>query len=153
MDAAARSLTGAAKTFGPNVFMSRNISRDGSDRPNRPINLASWICLNYNPWMSERIKGDLVRARALAALIERLGRIAHLRGYHAKLNPAQWAALRFLARANDSARTTTGFAFMDRLEESLKCYDEHLNLDPYNYNAWYNRGIGPKPDGRFHSID
>jgi DNA-binding MarR family transcriptional regulator len=50
------------------------------------------------------------RARALVELIERLGRIAHLRGFHANLNPAQWAALRFLARANPSVRTATGFA-------------------------------------------
>ena len=56
------------------------------------------------------IQTDLARARALVELIERLGRIAHLRGFHANLNPAQWAALRFLARANPSARTTTGFA-------------------------------------------
>lgn len=49
-------------------------------------------------------------ARALVELVERLGRIAHLRGFHANLNPAQWAALRFLGRANPSMRTTTGFA-------------------------------------------
>ncbi|HLG87403.1 MAG TPA: MarR family transcriptional regulator [Alphaproteobacteria bacterium] len=60
--------------------------------------------------MESRSLNDRTRARALVALIERLGRIAHLRGFHANLNPAQWAALRFLARANPSARTTTGFA-------------------------------------------
>ena len=60
--------------------------------------------------MQSRSLNDPARSRALVALIERLGRIAHLRGFHANLNPAQWAALRFLARANPSARTTTGFA-------------------------------------------
>ena len=46
-------------------------------------------------------------------------------------------------KENKDAMFELGFCydFMDRLEESLKCYDEHLNLDPYNYNAWYNRGI------------
>ncbi len=50
------------------------------------------------------------RAKSLAELIERLGRAAHMRCFHANLNPAQWAALRFLSRANRSVRTVTGFA-------------------------------------------
>src|SRR5581483_1540762 len=60
--------------------------------------------------MSTSDSNDLTRSRALVELIERLGRIAHLRGFHLNLNPAQWGALRFLARANPSARTTTVFA-------------------------------------------
>lgn len=50
------------------------------------------------------------RARSLAELIERLGRVAYLRCFYANLNPSQWAALRFLSRANFSARTVTEFA-------------------------------------------
>ena len=59
--------------------------------------------------MTQRASDDK-RGKPLAELIERLGRIAHLRCYSANLNPAQWAALRFLARANPSARTVTAFA-------------------------------------------
>jgi DNA-binding MarR family transcriptional regulator len=48
--------------------------------------------------------------RALAELVERLGRYTQQRGFRDGLNPAQWAALRFLARASESARTVGAFA-------------------------------------------
>jgi DNA-binding MarR family transcriptional regulator len=49
-------------------------------------------------------------ARAAAELIDALIRDVHSRAFGSGLNPAQWAALRFFAGANPSARTVTGFA-------------------------------------------
>jgi DNA-binding MarR family transcriptional regulator len=53
---------------------------------------------------------DARTAQATAELIEEIGRISHSHGFSGGLNPAQWGALRFLARANPSARTATAFA-------------------------------------------
>jgi DNA-binding MarR family transcriptional regulator len=50
------------------------------------------------------------QAKAIAGLLERVGRLAHVSGYCAGLNPSQWAALRYFSRANSSQRTATGFA-------------------------------------------
>jgi DNA-binding MarR family transcriptional regulator len=47
---------------------------------------------------------------ALADLVDRLGRSTSGRGFCAGLNPAQWTALRYLARANRFSRTVSGFA-------------------------------------------
>ncbi|HEY1980543.1 MAG TPA: MarR family transcriptional regulator, partial [Xanthobacteraceae bacterium] len=57
-----------------------------------------------------RLASDTQTAQAAAELIEEIGRISHSRGFSSGLNPAQWSALRFLARANPSARTATAFA-------------------------------------------
>lgn len=54
-------------------------------------------------------KASQRQAEALAELIEFLGRRIHSAGFVEGLNPAQWCALRFLARANPSARTLTAF--------------------------------------------
>lgn len=48
--------------------------------------------------------------RAVAELFEHLSRTVHAMSFSAGLNPAQWNALRFLARANPSARTMSAFA-------------------------------------------
>lgn len=53
---------------------------------------------------------DGVSERELAHLVDQLGRCASGRGFCAGLNPAQWAALRYLARANRFSRTVSGFA-------------------------------------------
>jgi DNA-binding MarR family transcriptional regulator len=42
--------------------------------------------------------------------IEALGRAVHAAGFSHALNPAQWAALRFVARSGDLPRTVAGFA-------------------------------------------
>ncbi|MDX1430997.1 MAG: MarR family transcriptional regulator [Gammaproteobacteria bacterium] len=51
-----------------------------------------------------------VTERELAHLVDQLGRCASGRAFSAGLNPAQWAALRYLARANRFSRTVSGFA-------------------------------------------
>ena len=33
------------------------------------------------------------------------------------------------------------YDYLDKPEESIRCYNEHINHDPYNYNAWYNKAI------------
>jgi DNA-binding MarR family transcriptional regulator len=47
---------------------------------------------------------------AVADVISHIGRRMQSLGYSERLNPAQWSLLRFLAQANPSARTLTGFA-------------------------------------------
>jgi DNA-binding MarR family transcriptional regulator len=49
-------------------------------------------------------------AEAVAALIEHLTRGLHSMSFSAGLNPAQWNALRYLDKANPSARNVTAFA-------------------------------------------
>lgn len=49
-------------------------------------------------------------ARQVADLIERLGRLAHTEQFAAELNPAQWEALRYLARANRFSRSPSALA-------------------------------------------
>jgi DNA-binding MarR family transcriptional regulator len=46
----------------------------------------------------------------IAELLVHLGRLARGEGTAARLTPAQWACLRFFARANNSTRTPSGFA-------------------------------------------
>jgi DNA-binding MarR family transcriptional regulator len=46
----------------------------------------------------------------IAELLVHLGRLARCETGGARLTPAQWACLRFFARANDSTRTPSGFA-------------------------------------------
>lgn len=48
--------------------------------------------------------------RAVAELIEQLGRAATGEAFAAGLNPAQWAALRYFSRANRFSRTVGAFA-------------------------------------------
>ncbi|GAB5389617.1 MAG: MarR family transcriptional regulator [Alphaproteobacteria bacterium] len=47
---------------------------------------------------------------AIAELLEQIARASHARGFTGGLNPAQWSALRYFSRANESACTVTGFA-------------------------------------------
>lgn len=49
-------------------------------------------------------------ARAIAELIELLARSVASEGRSNGLNPAQWAALRYVARAHESARSIGAFA-------------------------------------------
>ena len=46
----------------------------------------------------------------VAELVDRLGRAAHCLQFTAGLNPAQWEALRYLARANRYSRSPTALA-------------------------------------------
>ena len=46
----------------------------------------------------------------IAALVDRLGRMAHGMQYASGLNPAQWEALRFIARANRYSRSPGAIA-------------------------------------------
>jgi DNA-binding MarR family transcriptional regulator len=48
--------------------------------------------------------------RHIAELIGRLGRLAHALQFAAGLNPAQWEALRFLARANKYSRSPSALS-------------------------------------------
>ena len=49
-------------------------------------------------------------ARETAELLLLVGRLVQAESYHGELNPAQWMALRFLARANPFSRTPSAFA-------------------------------------------
>jgi DNA-binding MarR family transcriptional regulator len=49
-------------------------------------------------------------ARELAELLLQLGRAAYAEGADGALSAAQWAALRYFARANRFSRTVSGFA-------------------------------------------
>jgi DNA-binding MarR family transcriptional regulator len=51
-----------------------------------------------------------VSERALAELIEQLGRCAYGDAFTDGLNPAQWTALRYFGRANRFSRTVSAFA-------------------------------------------
>ena len=48
--------------------------------------------------------------RAVARLLEHAMRALNARSYSGGLNPAQWNALRYMADANESARTVSAFA-------------------------------------------
>lgn len=48
--------------------------------------------------------------RAVARLLEHAMRALNARSYSEGLNPAQWNALRYMADANESARTVSAFA-------------------------------------------
>lgn len=49
-------------------------------------------------------------ARAVAEILEILSRHIRQRGYSGGLNPAQWAALRYVAHTKSGTATVTGFA-------------------------------------------
>jgi len=49
-------------------------------------------------------------ARETAELLLLVGRLVQAEGYEGELNPAQWMALRFFARANSFSRTPSAFA-------------------------------------------
>jgi DNA-binding MarR family transcriptional regulator len=49
-------------------------------------------------------------ARETAELLVQVGRLVQAEGYDGELNPAQWMALRFFARANQFSRTPSAFA-------------------------------------------
>src|SRR5271157_3661868 len=48
--------------------------------------------------------------RETAELLLLAGRLVQAKGYHGELSPAQWMALRFLARANQFSRNPSAFA-------------------------------------------
>ena len=58
------------------------------------------------------------QAEAIAELIEQLSRALMHRSYARQMNPAQWAALRYLAHANESARQIGAFASFHRTTPS-----------------------------------
>jgi DNA-binding MarR family transcriptional regulator len=49
-------------------------------------------------------------ARETAELLVQVGRLVQAEGYDGELNPAQWMALRFFARANRFSRNPSAFA-------------------------------------------
>jgi DNA-binding MarR family transcriptional regulator len=59
-----------------------------------------------------------IAAHAIAELIEQLSRITFQRGLASGLNPAQWTALRYLDRVNESARHVGAFAEFHRTTPS-----------------------------------
>ena len=52
----------------------------------------------------------MIEAVGLASLIDRLGRIVHALQFSTGLNPAQWEALRYLARANRYSASPSALA-------------------------------------------
>ncbi len=52
----------------------------------------------------------MVTSQHITDLVDRLGRIAHAMQFAEGLNPAQWEALRFLARANRQSRSPGALA-------------------------------------------
>jgi DNA-binding MarR family transcriptional regulator len=57
-----------------------------------------------------RADGSPMRTRAIAELLAGISGRSYNRGFTAGLHAAQWEALRYFARANESARTVTSFA-------------------------------------------
>lgn len=57
-----------------------------------------------------QIDHDLSGRRALAELLFHLAQVINALGYSNGLKPAQWAALRYFAKVNPSARSLTEFA-------------------------------------------
>lgn len=55
---------------------------------------------------------------AVAELFEHVSRLVHSLSFSAGLNPAQWAALRFLSRATPNASTMSAFAAFHRTTKS-----------------------------------
>src|SRR5437870_278848 len=53
---------------------------------------------------------QIMSARETAELLLLVGRLVQAEGYDGELSPAQWMALRFLARANSFSRTPSAFA-------------------------------------------
>jgi DNA-binding MarR family transcriptional regulator len=51
---------------------------------------------------------------AIAGMLERLSRALASQAYEAGLNPAQWAALRYAASANETVRNIAAFAKVHR---------------------------------------
>ena len=60
--------------------------------------------------MSSRLSRHERSARAIAELIEQLSRTTANSSFVSGLNPAQWAALRYIARANEAVRNVGAFA-------------------------------------------
>ncbi len=60
--------------------------------------------------MTVQIDHDLSRRRALAEVLFHFSQVINALGYSNGLKPAQWAALRYLAKVNPSARSLTEFA-------------------------------------------
>jgi DNA-binding MarR family transcriptional regulator len=56
------------------------------------------------------LRGLTAPVRQLTDLVEQLNRIVYGLGFTAGLNPAQWAALRYLSRSDDGPRTVGGLA-------------------------------------------
>jgi DNA-binding MarR family transcriptional regulator len=52
----------------------------------------------------------IMSSRETAELLLLVGRLVQAEGYDGELSPAQWMALRFLARANSFSRTPSAFA-------------------------------------------
>lgn len=69
--------------------------------------LAQFVSTRYYLDMES---GGTGSEHAVAELIEQLGRYAHGAGFSAGLNPAQWTALRYFARANQLSCTVSAFA-------------------------------------------
>ena len=76
---------------------------------------------------SNRYRGGLtsiVKSReeqaafSIASMVEQLFRVLAIRAFEAGLNPAQWAALRHVATANESARSIGAFARLNRTTPS-----------------------------------
>lgn len=59
-----------------------------------------------------------VAAHSVAVMVEQLSRVLAIRAIAAGLNPAQWAALRHVATANESARSIGAFARLHRTTPS-----------------------------------
>ena len=70
------------------------------------LRIAKVVSIRYQPGMS----APFDRSELVAELLVHVGRAARSEEGQSDLTAAQWACLRFLARANDSTRTPSGFA-------------------------------------------
>lgn len=74
------------------------------------LGLASTISSRYCRGVKGLLAQDRGSPQRIAELIERLGRLVRAQSHAADLNPAQWEALRYLARCNRFSNTAGAFA-------------------------------------------
>ena len=85
--------------------------------------------------------------RGLARLIEQVGKAAYNLGYTPGLNPAQWAALRYLDEATLERRTVTGFAQFQGTTKGTASQTVAALV-----RKGYLRRVGDKQDRRVHRL-
>ena len=78
------------------------------------------------------------RARGIAEVIEQLWHATSNRSFNTGLNPAQWTALRYLERVNESARSVGAFAEFHRTTPSSSSQ---------TFSALVKRGLVAKKKG------
>jgi DNA-binding MarR family transcriptional regulator len=94
----------AERNKGKRIDQLRRLSVESHNQKSTLIYLQRGVVVSKKNAVDREIAG------AIAELLEALTRDIVSREFTRDLNPAQWAALRFVNRANSSARSVTAFA-------------------------------------------